>query len=308
MDTPGAPSRPDNLNPEPFHCEFCGYNMHGLAADATCPECGVPVGGSIQPDALRLGDPEWLEKLRWSMSLKIWNLGLTIIAGMAAGILVTALAMPPIVMTLVQLAGGTLGLWAVFLLTSAEPRIALEEDPITLRKVVRAAALLSFAGMLVAQLLGRYRAALIIASSLSLAGLVQFFGEFVYLRRFALRVPAIKLARSTHIAMWGTIITHGVLVISGWVVLLQFGFTAATLVTGGPTATPGAAAAGAAAAPAAPPLGALRPLAAPMCAASLAAVVFLFWYIRLLYAYRVLFAAARDQARELAQDRPPATG
>jgi hypothetical protein len=30
----------------PHACKKCGYDRHGLAADAACPECGtVPMGG-----------------------------------------------------------------------------------------------------------------------------------------------------------------------------------------------------------------------------------------------------------------------
>src|SRR5689334_24506997 len=44
-------------------CRKCSYNLRGLSADGRCPECGTPVGLSVQGDFLRYSDPTWLKTL-----------------------------------------------------------------------------------------------------------------------------------------------------------------------------------------------------------------------------------------------------
>src|SRR3954467_10353326 len=44
-------------------CRRCAYNLRSLSVAARCPECGAPVGVSVQGPLLRYGDPQWLQNL-----------------------------------------------------------------------------------------------------------------------------------------------------------------------------------------------------------------------------------------------------
>ncbi len=109
----------------------------------------------------------------------------------------------------------------------------------------------------------------ITGSVLSLTGVVALFGELVYFRRFALRIPNEKLARHTRTVMWGTATDRGLLVLTGIATALAvwraggLAFAAAF----GVLAIPGA--------------------------------VFSIWYIVLLFRYRSEFATAAAESRGL---------
>lgn len=44
-------------------CQRCAYNLRGLDAEGTCPECGAPVLVALHGERLELADPEWLAKV-----------------------------------------------------------------------------------------------------------------------------------------------------------------------------------------------------------------------------------------------------
>lgn len=281
-------------------CASCGYNLRGLAPDGKCPECGTPVSRSIYGIYLRYCDAAWVEKLRRGGSLLRWSIVLSILLAVSAGLvggLFGARGGPPppafgIAAFLIQAAVQVMGLMAAFLVTTQEPRIALTEDPITLRKVVRVCALAGFTGFLFGNVSefgsGRTKVVLLLVGSvLSLAAIGGFFGLFVCFRRFALRLPDGALARSTRTVMWGFVISYS-LILVGVVV---------GAVSGAMAAGRGGGAAGA--------LPTMRiPGVAVVVSAALVVLVFICWAYRLLLRYNRAFAEASRLAREFARRGP----
>lgn len=52
-----------------FTCRGCGYDLRGLDAEASCPECSTPVARSTGGDLLRFCAPDWLKRLRLGLGL-----------------------------------------------------------------------------------------------------------------------------------------------------------------------------------------------------------------------------------------------
>jgi hypothetical protein len=50
-------------------CNACGYDLHGLPLDGTCPECGRLVADSLRGDALRFASPDYLATIRKGIDL-----------------------------------------------------------------------------------------------------------------------------------------------------------------------------------------------------------------------------------------------
>jgi Flp pilus assembly protein TadD len=219
-------------------CVRCGYNLRGLTPEKICPECGTPVGRSVHSNLLRYSDPHWLGKLRLGAALVLWNIVIAILLGGAA-ITFTLWRFPPMAEAIGSSIAAALVLWAIILVTTREPRISHPEDPVTLRRFVRLSATAGFVGTLVAALgpyLGGGAIVLIVVASLQLAGIVAYFGQFVYLRRFARRIPNGKLARSTTIVMWGFVLAYGLIAVSR-IMLLTGGALAGDIPAGATSAT-----------------------------------------------------------------------
>lgn len=164
-------------------CLHCGYNLRGLRADGRCPECGSPIGRSVLGNYLRCSDVSWLQTIARGTTIKLWGIGLSIALGFMVGIM-SAIGLPEALVLPALIAGG-LTLWGAWLITTREPRLALQEDPVTLRKVVRLCAVLAFFGGLVSNsqhivtTLSEQLLLLIVGGILSLAGIIQLFGELV---------------------------------------------------------------------------------------------------------------------------------
>jgi hypothetical protein len=290
-DTPDGPliQAPDGTLSEDTLCIRCGYNLRGLTPDKVCPECFTPIAGSLHGNMLAFADADWLKRLHKGTVLKLWSIALGIVGGIVGVIITLRLRATPELMVLFSLPAGLLGLWAAFLITAQEPRIAIEEDPITLRKVVRACAVLGVIRQLIGQggtnLSGLLPAPLLIVLTATLGAvtLVGVAAEFVYFRRFARRMPDDKLARSTTIVMWGFMVS---------LVLVTIG-AIADWATG---ALSGAAAPGG--------VGVIATFA-PLCVGSVGLLLFGLGYVVLLTSYKNAFAKAVAGSRELAVDGQP---
>ncbi len=272
---------------EDLKCTQCGYNLRGLTLGKLCPECGTPIERSIHGNLLKYADPDWVNKLRLGTLLMLWNLLIVILLNIAVGILtVTGAAQAGA--NMLSLIVGFLELWAVFLLTTPEPAIAFGEDPITLRKLVRTCAVIDLVGQMLGEAVptgGSQAWAFIAAGVIILVGIVALFGQFIFLRRFAERIPDTRLAKTTTTVMWGLVVTLVLVPLAGYAVAATAGGLAAT----------GAPAAGQ------PPTGGGTVgvlIVVLACAAFLGLAVFGIWYVLLLFRYHAAFKTASLEARQ----------
>lgn len=278
---------PGRMIADDMCCARCGYNLRGLTYDGRCPECGTPTARSVHGNLLRYADPGWLGRIRFGIVLKLWNLLIGVLIGVSS-VAVTMIGLPVVLIQLAGLVGACLGLSALFLVTTPEPMVGSSEAMVTLRRIIRTMAVFGFVGGQLQGLtpnVGGGVTVYVVASILALAGVVSVFGEFVYVRRFARRIPDEKLAKSTTVVMWGlvTILAFGA--VSG----LAFVVASASLVAGGATGTAGGAGPG----------GFVSVYMFGMCLFSLGAIIFGVWYIALLFRYHGAFKTALAQAREL---------
>ena len=274
-------------------CSRCSYNLRGLTADMNCPECGTPVSRSSMGNWLRFADPDWVGKLRKGMSLKLYN----ILAGLLMGIVVViatfAFGNPQIAAILVAIFGGLLGAWSVFLITTPEPAVGAAEDSVTLRKILRSAVLAGIALNVVQHsrlVSGQIVLAILLGVLAGSAGIAVNFGELVYLRRFARRIPDETLARSTGTVLYGQIIFTAIAVLAAVVL------GGAAFLSGGVPTTPIAPGTVAGPTPTGPLLVIVGLLAV---VGGLGAMVFGIWYLILVVRYRRAFLLAETEAMTL---------
>ena len=309
-------------------CARCGYNLRGLRADHLCPECGTPIERSLIGNLLRFADPEWLAKLRLGIALRLWNL--LVAAFLGVGAVIAQFFGLFTIQTAIGILGGLLGLWAVWLITTPEPNIAVSEDSMSLRRLIRACAIIGLLAAQTNQILTVAAPAASPALNLGyvffvligvgmLIGVVAMAGEFVYVRRFARRIPNPKLADNTTVVMWGlsgTMAAAAVVFVVSMVVLLPLAMTAAAGGGGGGagattvtnvTAQPAAAGSGAAGGAtvmtvtAQPPTWAVGVMGIFGCGIGVGMLVFGIWYIVLLFQYHGALRNVLTEAQHLAE-------
>ena len=213
-------------------CVSCGYNLHGLTSEGLCPECAAPRARSLHGNLLRYADPAWLHKIRLGVLVMLWNLLLHVL------LILAVLASPEwswskILYEALTLAGAAMSLWATLLITTQEPRISLVEDTITLRRIVRGCAVALFVGAVCSTMravLDFGFALYLCGAALTIVGIVAHFGEFVYLRRFARRIPDNKLTKSTTAVMWGFVTAYAAIVFSGLMAVLMIAASSGGLI------------------------------------------------------------------------------
>lgn len=278
----------------------CGYNLRGLRSDGNCPECGNVISASLRGDLLRFSDPQWLARLRLGASLKLWAIAIGILLGFAVGLAVSFLSLPIVLVQFATLVASAIGLWGTWCITSQEPRIALHEEPLTLRRFIRVCAITSAVGalLLIAQSAAPMPGVvLLVGTILGYAGYAAAYGELFYFRRFANRVPDPDLVKSTRRLIRVAPI-YGVLMVLIIVVGRLAARTAPTGPAIGPTgaATPGTGAASAPAAPAITSTGFGVFALVGVCGGSLFILFLFLWYVRLLTKYKAKFTEAIAQA------------
>jgi len=284
LDTPDAGAVVSDDMP----CARCGYNVRGLTYDGRCPECFTPVARSVHGNLLRYAEPAWLEKVKFGIVLKLWNLLIGVVISVVAGIGV-AFGFPMALMQVAGLIGVCLGLWALFLVTSPEPTVGTGDAVGTLRKVIRTAAVLGFFGGQLQQIAPGRMILVVFVAILGLAGIVAMFGEFVYFRRFARRTPDEELVKSTTVVMWGFVTVSALGSVWSMAVVL-FARAAAAGATGPGTGTGGVF---------------LGFLMFGSYIFGLGFLIFGIWYIALLFRYHGVFKTASAQATQLQEQGTP---
>lgn len=234
MTEPTSPTPPDDAAgarpvvatpiDEDTACARCGYNLRGLRADGLCPECATPIARSLQAKRLRFADPDWLDKLRLGVAYQLRTLLLATLA------VVSEIVAPSVLRgasLLFGIASFVLALMAVWYTTEPEPNIAASEGRMSLRRFIRVGAVIGAvctagAGVAASGILpsltasaGKYLAAAFAALAI-LVVVITMFAAFVYLRRFARRLPDRRLARITTAVMWGLCLSGATVSVSAF--------------------------------------------------------------------------------------------
>ncbi|MBI4719375.1 MAG: hypothetical protein HY763_16390 [Planctomycetes bacterium] len=256
-------------------CTRCGYNLRGLDPQGRCPECGEAIALSLRGDLLAYADPQWLARVRSGIGLLLWNIVLAILVPF------TAIPLPGMAFarTFGQILAQAVELVAAFYVTAQEPRVSLQERRTSLRRVIRSCAFVGTLGalLLFIEELTDVSAGLfaVLGAGLSLAGFVATFGQLIYFRRFARRIPHEKLARSTGRLLWAGPIVLGIHAIAVLVLTLVF-----------ERMTP-------------PPPEPPDILMGTICSTTVFGLIFFVWYVLLLMRYRRAFATACTAARAI---------
>lgn len=191
------------------------------------------------------------------------------------------------------IAASVLALVAVWCITATEPNIATSEDPISLRRFIRACAVIGAIGGVSNQLVtsgsmpgavpsGLVVLVAVVIVALAIIGIVATFGEFVYLRRFARRVPDKKLEDNTTVVMWGVCASTVAVAIAGAIAAVAYLPALQAAAAGTKPALPGV------------PMAAMGLF---VCVGGLGMVVFGIWNLALLFQYHACFKRAAAESR-----------
>jgi hypothetical protein len=186
-------------------CRRCAYNLRGLMSDGRCPECGTPVGLSLQGDLLRYADPAWLETLAGGLSLMLYGM-LTVIAGGVAGNLLAGFT-HPVAEHLLTLAGELVGVWGAVLFTRPDPSGLGEERYTNARRVIRICLAVGLVGSAMEAAATLVTAPLVtvlavlagIAETIDVAGAIAML---TYIAQIAQRIPAPQHVRRARALRW----------------------------------------------------------------------------------------------------------
>lgn len=206
-------------------CKKCGYNLRGLREDGRCPECGTPVGLSTRGDLLRFSDPDWVESVAKGLAIILWMILIGILMGIVGGILGRLTA--PVVTHAITFLTQLMSFYGVWLMTTPDPGGIGEDKDITARKVVRFALVVGLvAGPLefvIEEISMSEPARLLLGLLILAAGLVSLAGEFakfVYYEKLAHRVPNRELADRARFLRWAYVITLGIVLVIGGLVMI----------------------------------------------------------------------------------------
>src|SRR3954471_4423184 len=125
-------------------CRKCAYNLRSMSVNGRCPECGTPVGLSVQGDLLRYAEPAWLEKLRRGIHVIFAGIVLGLVGGfIAVAVSIATGRQDQPVNHLAGLVAGLVTAVGTWLLTEPDPSGLGEHQYGRLRMVVRFAAIIA---------------------------------------------------------------------------------------------------------------------------------------------------------------------
>lgn len=277
-------------------CRKCGYNLRGLDGLGRCPECGTPVGLSIQGDLLRFADPQWLRTLAKGLNLILWGILANFVAAAGGGVILLMTG-NSFLQGAIGLIGSLVSFYGTWFFTEPDPSGLGEAQYVNSRKFVRIALGVGLLGgvlTLVREAVAGYNLGLILAILMGLAVLVGMAGEFarlLYLRRLALRVPDQKIAGRARGLAWAFPITYALVVVGGSIMAFL-----ATRLFAAPGAAPGPATAPA------PPAWMSTVMATGGCTIavlSLVLLILLLMWLRLQYRMRRVLLEQVETAEQI---------
>jgi hypothetical protein len=250
------PEIPDGPIGFDLPCRRCSYNLRGLLAVGLCPECGTPVGRSLQGDLLRFADPNWVERLARGGRLVMIGLTLVVLGMFIFSALIGALAAMAgpaaapmgwiLIGSLLSLAPWLVLLFGVWLITTPDPSGLGEDRYARSRRMVRAGVLASLASVVFDLIIpdqglpagATGGTAFVVTIALAVLGLglslVTTIGGLAYIRflsRLVDRVPDPGLTR-----FGGRVYTLAIIAAVLWLLTIGLGVVAVFLI--GPGAAP----------------------------------------------------------------------
>jgi hypothetical protein len=205
----GEPATSSDTLTTDLACAQCGFNLRGLSAQASCPECNAPVSWSLLPDQLTFANRQWLRRV--SRGQAVLQIGipalLLLLIPPNPVVLGGRRPNPQLVAALVSLVKITaVGLIAlgVFWSTPREPRDALTDRLRWTRLAARTAALAWMTTVIVGQALGllgtpTVRALVSVLSTVALFILTTRY--LSHLAKLARRMPDARLVRRARFSL-----------------------------------------------------------------------------------------------------------
>ena len=208
-------------------CRKCGYNLRGMDATGRCPECGTPVGYSVQGDLLRFSDPEWLRGLRIGTWLILLGVLVAIVAAVLRVVLVRSVGAQSAIAPLTTILTHGLIVFGTWKLTEADPSGLGEDDYGAVRRFIRVALLIGIAGTALQLFTSRMslpdvaaKSVVVINAVTGLIGIAGFSGQLVYLGRLARRLPDDRMASRARSLAWWIGVTYSLILLIGLAVTL----------------------------------------------------------------------------------------
>lgn len=184
-------------------CRGCGYNLRGQLPDGICPECATAVAQSLRGDELRFADPVWIGRIYLGISWLMYGLMFAFLFGVSSGFLIW-IHCPVFVLVTFHMACLSAALVGTWLFTTPEPREIGDDGGFSVRRSIRACAVLTVLPILAFVLAYRWPAifldlALIITAAIAA---ILVLSILVYARGLAIRVPSDEFSGKLKVLFW----------------------------------------------------------------------------------------------------------